>query len=382
MKFKSLFASVLLLSLAALILITPVQADDLISYTSQPDEVVVFLNDIAFVRDSVALPGGVNVQLVLPNQIYQDTLILRENGERVANYRINHNQGQVVVQWESGTDSDLSEVTLEYLLYGISWTPKYDMWLGDDEAETVEFDFFAEIQNSALVLDNVDIRLVAGRVDTSNQIDTVSTITMNQLIVGYEDYGAVGDAPAAPTGAANIQHIYTIGNINAEPGDTVYANLVESTLPARRLLVWNAQTDQQVTVIYKVRNESELPFAEGVVRSYRNGLFIGSDFVEVTPIGSEGSVTVGDLQDVRVNRSESRTAVSGGYYDTQHEVELTISNFSDRTVELEVVDFWLEDAEGFTFSAEPTRDTGNIFRWQVTAAPGETVTITYSFKTS
>ena len=88
--------------------------------------------------------------------------------------------------------------------------------------------------------------------------------------------------------------------------------LVGQELPARRLHVWNAQTDQQVTVIYKVKNESDQPFSEGVVRNYQNGLFIGSDFIELTPLGGEGSVTIGHLQDVRVKREQTQAAIDTG----------------------------------------------------------------------
>ena len=358
----------------------PAFAADQISYASQPDEVVVFLNNIAYARDTIALPGGVDVAVALPDQIFQDTLVLREDGERVPTYRINRNDGRIMLRWQSATDSEVREVTLEYLLSGLSWTPKYDMWLGDDEAETVELDFFAEITNSVLALDEVDIRLVAGRVDTSQQLDAVSTVTVNQYIAGYDRSGA-GMAPTI-TGAASIQHIYTLDDtINAVPGDVVYVNMQESTLPARRVHLWNAQTDDQVTVIYKVRNESELPFAEGIVRSYQNGLFIGSDFVELTPIGGEGSITVGNLQDVRVSRAETRTAISGPYErDTQHDTVLTLTNFTGGSADIDIVDWYPAEALDFQFSLEPERQGGNIFRWEITLEAGETRTIMYQFK--
>jgi hypothetical protein len=184
---------------------------------------------------------------------------------------------------------------------------------------------------------------------------------------------------SGPTGQVDIQHVYDIGALTAEPGDTVYHQLVGDTLPARRLHLWNAPTDQQVTVIYKVTNESDQPFAEGVVRSYQDGLFIGSDFVERTPIGSEGSITVGHLQDVRVKREQTQSAVDIGRFDHKFDVELAIENFTDTTVHMEVVDFLPTNAERLEASIEPLLEAGNIMRWIISVEPGDEMVISYEY---
>ncbi|MBZ0276370.1 MAG: DUF4139 domain-containing protein [Anaerolineae bacterium] len=361
------------------VLFTPVLAQEKISYISQPDDVYIFLNNIAFARDAITLPASVDVQVFLPQQIYLSTLVVRENDERVPSYRIRQQDGQTILEWShSGAGDTLREITLEYLLGGLSWTPRYDMWLGEDAAETVDMDFFAEIQNSALDLNDVTAHLIAGRVDTAQQVNTFAATTTNQYIAGYQQGQS---APDGEVGAATIQHIYEPGTLTAAVGDLVYVQLAHNTLPARRVLLWNAQNDQQASVIYKVRNDSSLPFTEGIVRSYQHGIFIGSDGIEITPIGSEGSVTVGKLQDVRVNRSESTTAIQELFYDTLHQIELTISNFGTDAITLEVVDIQDYYGEQFVFSTEPARDTGNLLRWTVTVAPGETVTINYEYKT-
>lgn len=358
------------------------QAEDRITYISQPEQVAIFLNDIAYVRDTVTFPSATQVEIVLPPGVFRDTLVLQENGARVPLYRLNQSSGQTILQWESGADTELREVTLEYLLPGLTWKPVYDMTLSNDvEAETVQFNFFAEISNNALVLDNVEVLLIAGRVATFGQVSTVSTVTTNQVIAGYENAG-IPSTSGLGTGPVTIQHVYEVGQMSAAVADTVYTSLAESTLPARRLIIWNSPSDLEASVIYKVRNESDLPLAEGIVRTYRDGLFIGSDFVEVTPIGSEGSITVGTLPDVRVSRTESSTFVDSprDRFDMKHEVTLTLSNFGSSDVEIEVVDNWPANSADFVFSSEPTRESGNLFRWQVNIASGETITITYQYR--
>ncbi len=373
----ALFVFACLLGLLTL----PVAAEEQFTYISQPEEVVIFLNDIAFVRDTLKLTGDSDAQIVLPDRVYQDTLIVRENGERVPAYSVDYNRdGQFVLHILQPQATDIREITLEYLTSGLSWKPNYDMGLTGSQAESVQFVFYAQIQNNTFALDGVKVTLAAGRVDTSRQLDAVSTVTANQYIAGYEEMNTEASLAA---GAVTIQYLYELGDLDSNPGDTLYIKVLDEILPARQVLLWNAQRDKQVTVIYKVRNESTLALAEGTVRSYQDGLFIGSDFIEFTPIGSEGSVTVGGLQDVRVNRTETRTYLDGAPADAdmQHEITLTMSNFTDSPVEMEVVDGWPPSASRFAFSHEPGGKDNNLFRWSLTIPAGETQTITYEYRT-
>ncbi len=375
MKHKLLaLALVLLISVA---LVIPAGADDII-VVSQPDEVYVFLNNIAYARDEIVLPGTGAIRLALSPQVYADTLILREDGVRVPEYRVAPRDGQLIVEWASQSTAAARTVTLEYLLSGLSWTPKYDMVIGDEAAERVDMAFFAQLQNSAFDLEDVQVHLIAGRVDTSSVVDTMSTVTTNQIIAGYEEI----QPQSAAVGAATIQYIYEPGRIDAAIGDSVFVRLLEATLPARRLLVWNSAVERQVQVIYKVRNDSTLPLAEGVVRAYQDDIFIGSDFVEVTPIGGEGSITVGSLQDVRVSRVESSQPLNTfSDYDIEVRIDLTLESFAGEPLEIEVVAFLPIDVVDETFSLEPEREPGNLLRWRVTLEPGTPLTINYGYTT-
>ena len=76
------------LVLMAPIAVIPLRADDQITYISQPDEVYIFLNNIAFARDNITLPAGVNAKVTLPASIIDNTLVVREDDKRVSQYRI------------------------------------------------------------------------------------------------------------------------------------------------------------------------------------------------------------------------------------------------------------------------------------------------------
>ena len=369
----------------------PVRQGGGIFYESRPDEVALYLSDIAFVRDRVILPLGQEIRVLLPPGTYTDTLILRQDGQRIRSYRITPleagavtsssypGRAASVLTWETPVVTASAapvEIELEYLLPGASWTPTYDMQVVDEE--NVALAFFAEIRNSALSLDEAQVVLVAGRVDLTQQLDQVPMVTANQYAVGYEPV----EVPGLGAGALDLQHIYVAGPLSAQPGDTLYVSLAAASLNARREVVWDAAVQQETDVIYKVRNTTDLPLAEGIVRVYQDDLFQGSDFIETTPVGSEGSVTIGSLPDVRVRRSESREYQNPQTADDHYlyQVTLEIMYFSEDDLALLVLDQRVPYAWEFVFSDEPAEGQDNQLRWEITVPAGETRTISYSFR--
>ena len=369
-----------------------------ITYASLADEAAVYLNDMVFVRDQVVLPPG-EARVLLPPGTYPDTLILTENGARVRAYRVTAQPSDVyysqanyrygtgtytgggsayVLTWDAPTTEDTRAITLEYLMSGASWTPTYDMQIVNES--TVNLAFFAQVNSTGLVLEDATVYLVAGRVDLSQQVDQRQAVTFNQYAVGYADQSV--SLPSLGTGAVELQHIYAPVSMSVAPGDTLFTNLADANLTARRLHVWNASASGQVDVIYKVMNTTEVPLAQGIVRIYQDALFMGSDFIETTPVGSEGSVTAGHLPDVRVNRTESEEYHGEGRDDYYlHTITLEVQNFGETDLTLSVLDVWLQDAWQFEYSVEPVRDPNNILRWDTQVAAGGSLTITYSFQT-
>jgi hypothetical protein len=354
-----------------------VSAQEAVQVTSQPDEVAIFYNNVAFVQDTVQLPTGTSVQIALPEQVYADTLIVRENGRRVMNYSLVQ-ENRLLVEWDSTAEGDSRQITLQYLMAGLSWTPKYDLFITGQDVETVGFDFFAEIHNSTFESENVRVKLIAGSVALSGAYPTeAASASMNQVVAGYAE-----SAPAAPTmsGSTTIQYVYDAGEMALDTGGTQYIGLLSTDLAVRKINLWNANYDAQVYAIYKVMNDSEIPFADGQVHSYQDNIFLGADGLELTPISSEGSVTVGMLQNVRVNRTENRTKLNTIFYAEEVNVTLEMSNYSDSEITLDVVDYYPTEARDYTFSQDPETQGDNLYRWTVTLAAGETKTITYKYK--
>jgi hypothetical protein len=368
------------LCLGALSLVS-VSAQERVTYVTQPDEVTVFLNDVAYVKDTISLANNADVSISLPSNMFEDTLIVRENGEEATRYSINAPTGVRTLNIGAGEGDGGREITLEYLATGISWTPNYRMNLDSADETQVAFTYYAALTNNSFTLDEAVVKLAAGRVDAYQSVPLGNDgMAMNQMYAPEDLEVAIN---SLATGNVTIQYTYDIGALTTTMGDTIYTKILDQSFPARRILLWNAQFGNDISVIYKVRNASDLPITDGVVRSYQDGLFIGSDNIEFTPIGSEGSVTVGAVQQARAERTETITAIDGGifsYLDTQHDITLTLTNFSQEALTVEVVDVYGTDAQDFTYSQVPAEEGGNVLRWVVNIAAGETVTLTYQYK--
>ena len=374
-----MFGKIRWLTLLVLLVVPAAMQAQQLQAISQPDVVHVFENGVAFVQDSLALPGGAGVELVLPNNAIVDTLVLREDGARVPNYSVRRD-ANIVISWQSDQQDGLREITAEYLLQGMSWRPTYDMVI-DDSTASAEFDFFAEIQNNNVALEDVELFLVAGSVGTSQPMVGGDNRSFNQAFADSDDAFNQG---AGGLSSVTIQHVYEVGKMDIPANELLYTQIVSAELPVRRVLLWNANIDNEITVIYKVLNETSEPFSPGVVRSYRDGLILGSDPIERTPVGSEGSVTVGTLPDVRVARDETReqnTFSGNRQYDLRHTVTFEVENFGNETIELEIIDFFPADSVGFSFDIEPEREPGNVLRWIVTLEPGQSLETSYQFWT-
>lgn len=367
----------LIAALLAVWNLSPAAAQGTILVISQPDQAALYLGDLVFLRDALTLPAGEAAQIVLPATVLPQSIRITEDGERVRVYRFvaaGSGVSAPTVMWDAPAGDTPRQIVLEYLATGAGWGPLYDMAVLANNR--VQFGFDAEIRSTSLTLDGAEVRLVAGM--PGAQPGHQPQMNMTQANVGYADVGA-----AAGSGPVQVQHVYEVGALTLTPGDVLRVNLLSEPLDARRLLVWDARLGQRVDVIYKVANSTDVPFVEGPVNAYQDGLYVGQDPIEWTPSGSEGSVTIAGLSDVRVRRTESAEVIGsfGRVERYRHDVTLAISNHSAEDVALTVLDEWNSYGYDFTFSREPQRQGNNVLRWELNVPAGESVEITYTYFT-
>lgn len=369
------------------------------TYESKADAAALYQGDLAYIRDEVTIPAGMTAHIILPPSAMRESLVLTEDGQRVRSYRYQSNMGPVVDTAMSASHmSALSSsipvatssagsltitldavegdapraIVLAYLAYGAGWEPRYDMDVLSPE--NVQFGFDALIHNYGLHLEDAELRLVAGMPGADPNYRPDMTVT--QMNVLYEEPVA---APAA-SGPVAINHVYDLGPVTLWPGETMRWNMVYEPLEARRLIVWDARFGQRTDVIFKVSNGSSLPFVAGPVAAYEDGLYVGTDAIEWTPVGGEGSLTIGGLSSVRVRKTESVEDIGTRNDDRYlHTVMLALTNHGGEDLDLIVLDEWQRNGLDFKFSDEPIRQGNNVLRWEITIPAGEKVEIEYTF---
>jgi hypothetical protein len=305
----------------------------------------------------------------------------------------NENVEQYRLEWSNaGLDGD--EVQLTYLAHGISWEARYSCDILDDEM--ANFHYTAAIDNRLLNIEDCDIKLLSGIVAGINQQDW-NNMNMTQrggLLYNAMSEGQYGGMPSQAT--LNVHEIYDIDLENLEPGKMTCITLFSGELEYSKHLVWDARDDRdtagKVQVIYKVMNESAMPFAAGTVQMYEDDIFIGMDTMELTPIGSPGHITMGETMDFRVFRyqkDEHVTEVPPGLPKrsyTRHTVTLEIRYFGEETVTLEILDSYRDYSGYIVYRAEGEKifeddRYDNVQRFNVEVAEGAKATVIYVYYT-
>jgi hypothetical protein len=281
------------------------------------------------------------------------------------------------VVWESPAQEDAGEtreVELRYLINGIGWRPLYDMEILSPEEVILSFE--AEIVNNAFPIEGADVRLVSGMVGVDQ--DYQANMTQTQAAMELNTMFERGGMRAAQVSA---HHVYDIAIDSILPGEVTRINLLYETMEARRIIVWDARQGQRTDVIYKVTNSGDKPLAEGTVYAYEDGIFVGSDAVEWTPVGSEGSITVAGMSDVRVRRTEDVALVDADMRDDRykHDVTLEVFNYREESLDILILDSWSRYAFDESFSVEPNRRPDNVISWDMTVEAGGSVEITYTY---
>jgi hypothetical protein len=257
------------------------------------------------------------------------------------------------------------------------------------------FHYTAAIDNRLLNIENCDIKLLSGIVAGINQQDW-NNMNMTQrggLLYNTMSEGQYGGVDSQVT--LNVHEIYDIEARRLEPGKMTCITLFDGQLDYSRHLVWDARQDRDVAgkvqVIYKVQNESGLPFAAGTVQMYEDDIFIGMDPMELTPIGSPGHITMGESMNFRVFRYQKdehiteRPAGVPNWVDNKHTVTLEIRYFGEEPATLEILDTY-RSYSGSIFRTEGQKiveDTryDNVLNFEADLKKGDKKTVEYVFFT-
>jgi hypothetical protein len=379
---KKLYAIPALVALLILPAATPADEGISIRYESRPDAIVIYPGNLVYGRDGFSLPAG-QAEITLPAQVIPESVMLSGGGRVLTGFktRTDSTNGRTVLVC-SMAESTGKDLTLDYLLRGAQWSPVYNMTILADNR--VSLDFSAGITSTSLTLAETDVRLLSGLVissDLSGDID-IMTASQMQNNIGYFNREMELSETTAGVSATGDHHLYKAGRFSMVPGERMVTGIVSKELTARKLLVWDTRNGDRTETVYKVSNDTGFPLPPGMVRIYQDGIYTGSDSLEWTPSGGEGSLTTAGMPGIRVRKLVSFEVVPNtGRNKVKYTVTLTIENLSGEAVSLTILDQRDGNGSSFEYSKKPEEQPGNILRWEIPLASGKKETITYRYMT-
>jgi hypothetical protein len=281
-----------------------------------------------------------------------------------------------VIVWDR-SGKGAGEIVLEYLAWGASWQPVYDMEITGKG--NVLFSFSAEIIDTTVILEETSLHLLSGMIVSGDFLMTDYNLNLTQNNIGYLRETPAGER-SLHTAASGEHYLYSVGTVSLQSGERRSVLILEEEFKARKLQVWDARKGNRTEIIYKILNSSELPLPAGNVRIYENNIYMGGDSLEWTPPGSEGSITAAGISGLRVKKKITEEEQENGRYDKRKFiVTLEMENFTDTDREIIVLDEKSKYGTDFIWDRKPEEQPGNVLRWEVKIFAGKKTVIEYSY---
>ena len=235
-------------------------------YISQPDELVIYGGDVAYVKDTVQINAQDVIEIKLPNSAIPKTLVIYDSGKKVTRYNYseainllppspsgfsygNYRHKSIirpsssslvyspatpissaqknVVNWKTHIKGE-RQVVLEYLLNGINWSPVYNMKILNNNK--IQFSYNAMIINKTISLKDVKVKLASGM---ANKAQTQPSYSYDSNLP--PEIALLYDIPIAPrphqtpSPQVNADYIHKLGKYNLDKG-SMFIELLDKEL--------------------------------------------------------------------------------------------------------------------------------------------------------
>lgn len=128
---------------------------------SVPDEAVIYMQNLALMRDKVAIPKDRHVELVLPPRIISESLQLRSGENIIHTFNVKRGKyTRVRIRNIQRYVKPKQPLIVEYLTWGLYWSARYRVDILPNERLRLQLG--AQIQNNWYNLSGMKVTLVAG----------------------------------------------------------------------------------------------------------------------------------------------------------------------------------------------------------------------------
>ncbi len=395
-----IITGIVFLGIAFLLKANLVGAEDIKSpiYESRPQELVIYEGNLAYAKDTFQVYPQDFIRVFLPATVINRTVEIIEDKKKIGSFYFVSPQSAMssmearlilpsqpsifsILQWESKAKGP-TRVYLSYLLSGISWSPSYAMDILADNKVRLRYN--VAIFNQTLSLSNLNVKLVSGmvgKIQEAGQRYAREGMSKLKLYSRMDSLEEVAALPSIGATRINAYYTYDLGQMKTLERGMNYVVLLDKELEAEKEFVWLTSSGKKVDVSYALKNSSKQPFAAGMVETYQDNIYMGSDMIEWTPSGSKGHVTIGGIVDVRVEKSVNITKIPERHHtdEYRHEIELKVENFSKKDIQIKVIDNKYPDCVDITFSLKPTEEKAMTYIWEIELKAGKSKFIHYDF---
>jgi hypothetical protein len=350
----------------------------------------------------------------------------------------------VAIHVQTAAPTRQQGLTVSFLARGIAWAPSYLVDLGGQGQARLSAK--ALIVNEMYDLENVSVQLVTGfpRLQFAEVRSPIGmTETLAQFLAALAgprpeawqlrqrafamaeaapmayDTAVADIAPAYGAAEAGVTaedlFLYPAGRITLRPDRVAYIPLFTEVIPyedlykweipdyvdeAGRFLVRTAQPDdrrrQEVWHSIRLENTTRVPWTPAPATVARGNMIVGQAELPYTPSGDEATLRISRAADITAEQQEFEVERRRGvrqlyemYYDlVTVRGELTVTNFKDRAVSLEIV----KTLSGEVVSTDPPTEIERLaagarrldgvrrLTWTIDIDPGQTREVTYTYE--
>ncbi len=297
------------------------------------------------------------------------------------------------------------EIQLEYQVSYASWTPAYDINLDEEKAHIKRL---AMVSNRTKE-DWTDIELIISTASAT----PVEIIEPEPLFIS-EGYGIrAGEkreaGMASGGGIGGLMETTAMDTVAKETlaGVAVYelpqkftiesdsrehpVQLLEEDMDSKTIHYWYADEMAEVVAQNEIKN-GDLVILEGKARVFRKGEYIGESYMPMVAPRETVKLGTRAAHDVRakkklLKREIEKAGITRGKARREYQYELEVENFSNESIEIEIVDrIPHSTASEIEIELKDKDDLGleefrvGIMRWKKTIAPQEKISITYDLE--
>jgi len=337
------------------------------------------------------------------------------------------------------------KLTVSYLAKGITWAPSYIVDIGDDDKALISAK--AAVINEVCDLDDVTIQLVTG-FPNLQFADVVSPLALKEnlaqflqsLVRGQSERGregrradvmrqraayagemamtalmpAYGAAEAGKT--AEDLFLYPVDKVHLAKGHVGYFPLFTESVPYKHIYKWvipdyvneedrysyrrrreeQREPEEEVWHCLRMENTTKVPWTTAPAEIVKEGLILGQDTLNYTPIQDETTLKITRAMSVKAEQAELETErkrdaarLYGHHYDlVTVEGKLSVTNFQEKAITLEIT----KTLSGEVKSSQPEAKIESLARglrrmnavrkltWTIELKPGESKQLDYMYE--